>query len=241
MVAAPLLRGLFGLHADVAAHTLTFAPHVPAGWTAFAIRNVRVGSSVLDLSWSRSADIVRLDVSRRGGDACELDFAPALSLRAQVRRVLLNGHSLPYHVETNSVDQHVRVHVPTSNATSTITIEVTNDFGVSEESSLPPPGSVSLGTRVTSERWAPDRSVLWLDLTSPAASSGELQAWNASQIERIDGAALLPGDEDSARIHYQMPAVDASGDSHLEIAIHFRSTSKKHDRRLPGNKAAAKE
>ncbi|MGA8529398.1 MAG: hypothetical protein WB622_06770, partial [Acidobacteriaceae bacterium] len=106
MVVEPLMRGLFGLDADAATHTLTFAPHVPAGWTAFTIRNVRVGSSQLDLSWSRTTDAIRLDVTRRVGDTCDLDFAPALSLRAQVRRVLLDGRPVRYRVETNSIDQH---------------------------------------------------------------------------------------------------------------------------------------
>ncbi|HEY3836745.1 MAG TPA: hypothetical protein VGL72_09240 [Bryobacteraceae bacterium] len=236
MVAAPLLRGLFGLHADAAAHTLTFAPHVPAGWTAFAIKNVRVGSSHLDLSWSRTHDVIRLDVTRQGSDNCDLDFAPALSLRAQVRRVLLDGRPVPFHVETNSIDQHVRVHVPTSIATHTITIEAANDFGISPDNTLPPPGSVSLGARVTSERWSPDRSLLWLDLTSPAAGPGDLGVWNSGQIANVDGAALVAGEADSARIHYQMPAADASGDSHLEIAVHFRNPSQKHGRHAPVTK-----
>src|SRR5206468_2885967 len=38
MVVSPLMRGLFGLAPDAAAGTLTFAPHVPADWTSFAIR-----------------------------------------------------------------------------------------------------------------------------------------------------------------------------------------------------------
>ncbi|HEY1810091.1 MAG TPA: hypothetical protein VGG42_16115 [Acidobacteriaceae bacterium] len=228
MVASPLLRGLFGLHADATTHTLNFAPHVPAGWTRFTIRNARVGSSQLDLSWSRTPDVIRLDVTRRGGDACDLNFAPALSLRAQVRRVLLDGRPVQYHVETNAIDQHVQVQVPVSNATRTLAIEVSNDFGVTAENTLPPPGSASLGARVTGDRWSPDRSVLWLDLTGPAAGSGELKAWNSNQIDRVDGAALLPDENDSAYIRYQMPAVDGSGDSHLEIAVHFRATSRKH-------------
>jgi glycogen debranching enzyme len=228
MVAAPLLRGLFGLDADAATHTLTFAPHIPAGWTAFAVKNVRAGASQIDLSWSRNPAAIRLGVIRHGSDACDLYLAPALSLRAKVRRVLLDGHPVQYHVETNSIDQHVRIRIPTSNATQTVTIAVDGDFAIGEENHLPPPGSPSPGSRVTGERWSPDRSVLTLNLIGPAAGSGELLAWNAAQIARVDGASLLPADGDSARIQYQMPAVDASGDSHLEIVIHFRGESGKH-------------
>ncbi len=230
MVAAPLLRGLFGLEADAATHTLTFAPHVPAGWTSFAVRNVHIGSSQLDLSWSRTTTVIRLDVVRRGSDPCDLDFAPALSLRARVRRVLLDGHPLPFHVEINGIDQHVRVRVPTSNATQTVTMDVQDDFAIGEENHLPPPGSPSLGSRVIAQRWSPDRSVLTLYLAGPAAGSGELLAWNAAQIVRVEGAALLPAQADSARIQYRMPAADPSGDAHLEIAIHFTA----HRRNRPG-------
>jgi len=231
MVAAPLLRGLFGLDSDAATHTLTFAPHVPAGWTSFAIRNVRVGSSQIDLSWSRTPTVIRLDVTCRSpenSDACTLDFAPALSLRAQVRHVLLDGHPVSYHMETNAYDQHVRVRIPVTNTTRTVTIDVENDFAIGEENHLPPPGSVSLGARVTGERWSPDRSVLTLDLDGPGAAQGELLAWNAAQIAHVDGAVLKPAEVDRARIQYQMPAADASGDADLEIAIHFRGASKKH-------------
>lgn len=241
MVAAPLLRGLFGLDADAAAHTLTFAPHVPAGWTTFAIRNVRVGSAQVDLSWERTPEAIRLEVTRRGDDACDLDFAPALSLRAQVRRVLLNGRPVAFHVETNAVDQHVRVRVPTAKATETITIEARNDFGVLPENQLPPPGSASVGARVTGERWSPDRSELWLELTGPAAGAGVLRAWNAGQIASVEGAELLPGNGDTGRIQYQMPAADASGDSHLEIAIHFRGSAAKRRSQRQRNQAAHEE
>src|SRR5207244_31882 len=56
MVVSPLLRGLFGLQTEVAAGTLTFAPHVPAEWTSFAIRNVPVGSAKLDLHYAKDID-----------------------------------------------------------------------------------------------------------------------------------------------------------------------------------------
>jgi hypothetical protein len=171
--------------------------------------------------------VIHLAVARRGSDACDLDFAPALSLRARVHRVLLDGHPVQYKVEANSIDQHVTIRVPTSNATETVTIEVQDDFAIGEENHLPPPGSPSLGARVTGEQWSPDRSVLTLDLVGPTAAQGELLAWNAAQIMRVDGASLLPVEGDSARIQYHMPAADASGDAHLEIAIHFRAEPKK--------------
>jgi len=227
MVASPLLRGLFGLEPDATTQTLTFAPHVPADWTSFAIRNVRVNSSALDLSWSKSADAIRLDVTRRSGNACTIDFSPALSLRAKVRRVLLNGHPIAFHVDANSDDQHVTVRFPTRNVTDTVTIQVTGDFGVTPSTTLPLPGSPSLGARITSEQWSAQRDSLTLHVAGPSSASGELRAWNPREIASIDGATLSPTESDHAEIHYQLPQAEPNVDAHLDIVIHLRGQPEK--------------
>src|SRR5271165_4105356 len=43
MVISPLLPGMMGLEVNALNSNVSFAPHVPAGWTDFAIRNVKVG------------------------------------------------------------------------------------------------------------------------------------------------------------------------------------------------------
>lgn len=53
MVISPVLRGLFGLEWDAAAHTLTVSPQLPANWDAAAVRHIRLGSSTLDLAFVR--------------------------------------------------------------------------------------------------------------------------------------------------------------------------------------------
>jgi len=40
-----MLRGMFGLRADVTKGTVAFEPHTPADWTSFGIRNVQLGSA----------------------------------------------------------------------------------------------------------------------------------------------------------------------------------------------------
>lgn len=228
MVAAPLLRGLFGLEPNATTQTLTFAPHIPADWTSFAIRNVRVGSSALDLSWSKTSGTIRLDVTRHGNDACTVEFSPALSLLAKVHRVLLNGRPIPFHVDANSYDQHVTMRFSTGNVTDTVAIEVAGDFGVTPTTTLPLPGSASAGTRIVDEQWSPSRDTLTLHIAGPSAAPGELHAWNAGAIASIDGATLAPADSDSAQIRYQMPSAEPNTDAHLDIVIHFRKEAGKN-------------
>ena len=52
MVVSPMLRGMFGLRADAKTRTVTFAPHVPADWNSFCVRNVRAGDSRLNLKYT---------------------------------------------------------------------------------------------------------------------------------------------------------------------------------------------
>src|SRR5205807_2551279 len=56
MVISPILRGLLGLQTNAESHQITIAPHLPADWTSFAIRNVHVGTVSTDFQYRRTQD-----------------------------------------------------------------------------------------------------------------------------------------------------------------------------------------
>ena len=66
MVISPILRGMFGLQTDVGKHQINFDPHVPADWTSFAIRNVRLGSIPVDFRYRKDGDAIVLETTRSG-------------------------------------------------------------------------------------------------------------------------------------------------------------------------------
>src|SRR3989441_1214792 len=148
MVVSPLLRGMFGLEVDAAKKTLTFAPHVPADWTAFSVRGVAVGPNTLDLSYKKTADAITLEIGRKGSADCTMDFEPAVSLKAEVLGAELNERPVPFRVEANGTDQHVQVHFGVYGGPNTLRIRLRNDFGVSYTSELPALGSASEGLRI---------------------------------------------------------------------------------------------
>ena len=82
MIVSPLLRGFFGLDTNATTGEIFFAPHVPADWNAFAIDNLHVGTTTLELRYHRDAKEISLEMTRTGSGECTLDFSPALSLRA---------------------------------------------------------------------------------------------------------------------------------------------------------------
>src|SRR5690242_7703158 len=80
MVISPLLRGMLGLETEAAHNQVVFAPHVPADWSLFAIRNIRAGDAILNFKYHRAPDEITLDIDSSG--KAELQFSPAVSLRA---------------------------------------------------------------------------------------------------------------------------------------------------------------
>ncbi|MGC2164061.1 MAG: amylo-alpha-1,6-glucosidase [Silvibacterium sp.] len=229
MVVSPLLKGLLGLDANALAHTLVFAPHVPPGWTHFSASNIKVGDSVIALKYTKTASSIQLQASRSGNQGCNLEFSPAIGLRARVRSVLLDGSKIPFQVQTNANDQHVTTHFAVTLEPRTLTIQIDNSFGLTEPVSLPLPGTASRGVRVTSKTWTPDHNILNLRVAGLSGENYNLDVWNPEQIASVDGAALIPDDADHAILRLQMPASATETNVEKEITIHFgsKTTGKK--------------
>ena len=210
MVVNPLLSGLLGLQADATDCHLDFAPHVPADWNSFSVSNVRVGPIALNLNYQRTPDSIELDVHSAGTGKCLLEFSPAVSLRARVTRVQLNGRPLHFHIDTNSADQHVTMSLPIIGSRNTVEIQMKDNFEISESAELPALGSTSRGLRVLAESWTQARDSLSLELSGTAGETYELSAWNPRQILSVEGAELEKGTAQMSKVRVQLPE-DAAG------------------------------
>src|SRR6266566_7098980 len=102
MVISPLLRGVMGIETDASSHKVVFSPHVPADWTSFSVHNIRAGDIALDLHYSKTQNAITINVDGSGNS--ELEFSPALSPRAQVIGVEVNGHSIPVRMQHSDFD-----------------------------------------------------------------------------------------------------------------------------------------
>ncbi|MGA8150531.1 MAG: amylo-alpha-1,6-glucosidase [Terriglobales bacterium] len=225
MVVSPLLRGLFGLQSDASTRHLVFAPHVPADWTWFTITHVKVGPVVLNLDYHKTGDSITLQVQRRGSGDCVLEFSPALSLRGEVLEARLNGRPVAFHIQANSIDQHVTVEFPISGESNTLLIRVRNDFGLSQSVTLPALSGSSRGLRILSQAWSPAHDSLRLEVAGAAGTDYELAAWNAGQLGSVDGAAIEKRDSSAATIRVQIPASAAETYPHAKIVLHFLTGS----------------
>lgn len=230
MVVSPLLRGLFGLETDLATGTLAFRPHVPADWSSFAIRNVSVGSAKIDLKYTRDLDGITLEVAVPEGASgqASIAFAPAVSLRARVLGVTLNGRRAGFHLETNSVDQHVLVRIPLSPGANSLGIRIKDDFGLGYHSALPALGATSEGLRIVSETWSPARDRLTFSVSGLAGRPYRLSVWNGSEIASISGARLSQGPDGRSDLVVELPSSAAEPIAHGTVSIQFSPPSKEH-------------
>ncbi len=190
MVISPILRGMFGLQTDAAKHQINFDPHVPADWTSFAIRNVRLGGISVDFRYRKDGDVIVLETKRTGTGDCWVEFSPAFSLRARVIGVTMNDRSLSFQMQANANDQHLKVRFPVLDGTNRLVIRVKDDFGLTYANELPHLGSTSRELRVTSELWNDAKDQLTLTVSGLPDSRYNLRVWNPGQIDAIEGAAL---------------------------------------------------
>lgn len=217
MVISPILRGLFGLEVNAEAHQITLTPHVPADWTSFSIHNVHTGNVSADFQYRKTQDSIVLETKRIGTGDCWVEFSPAISLRAEVLSVEMNGRSLPFKVEPNSNDQHVKVRFPIYGGPNTVSIRVKNDFGRALSNELPTLGGASRNLRIISESWNPPKSQLALELAGIAGASYEIGLWNQDQVTTVDGATLTK----QGKLKVEFPAGPAETYVHRTVTIHF--------------------
>ena len=217
MVISPILRGMFGFETNAEKKEVTLAPHVPADWTSFAINNVHAGSAELNFNYHKTSDTIVLETSRKGEGDCWVKFSPAVSLRAEVVSVELNGRSVPFKVEPNQNDQHVSMRFSIYGGPNNLVIRLKNDFGLSFSNELPTLGSASRGLRVTSESWNAAKNQWILDVSGRAGLQYELEIWNPGQVSGVEGASLTK----SGKLEIKMPAAGADSYVGQKVVIHF--------------------
>ena len=221
MVVSPVLRGMLGLEADAIHHALTFTPHVPADWTRFSVENVRVGNNSLLLNYKKTDEGILLEAGRTtGNEECTVELRPAISLRAKVQKVTLNGKPVTFRVETNAEDQHVLVRFPVKDGKTFLRIFLLNDFGLGVTSSLPALGSASQGLRILSETWSPSRDELVLEVSGAAGSKYGLRVWNMGEIQSAEGADFNPSSENYT-LTIQIPSSASEPYLHAKVVLHF--------------------
>jgi glycogen debranching enzyme len=190
MVISPILRGMMGLEVNALDNTVTFAPHVPAGWSDFAIRNVKAGSAQLDLMYHVVGDDITLEVARHGSGKVELGFSPALSLRANLVAADIDGQPVSPKMSTNDSDQHASFTVPITADKTSIHLRVAGNFAIGYPYTLTADGAASSALKFVSRQWNEAHDQLVLQLAGISGQTYTLPLFNAPSGLAVQGATI---------------------------------------------------
>jgi hypothetical protein len=205
---------------------------VPADWTRFGIQNVRLGKNTVLLNYQKTNEGIVLETGLTSrSEECMVEFRPAISLKATVQRVDLNGKPVPFQVETGETDQHIVVRFPITAGKYSLRIGLLNEFGLSEHSVLPALGSASRGLRIVSETWSAPKDQLTLEVSGAAGGEYGLRVWNPGEIQSVEGAGFNFGVENPGAVKetlwIQIPPSDSESYPHMKVVIHFSARQKK--------------
>ncbi len=191
MVISPVLRGMLGLQIDATTHTVVMRSHVPADWNYFSLTGVRVGGTTLLMNYTRREEGLVLEVGRtEGKDDCIFEYRPAISLRARVLKVEMNGQPIKFKIEQNEADQHILVRIPIGTGKHFIRIFLTNDFGLAANAKLPLAGAKSGELRILSQHWSANRERLDLVVSGIGGAGYKLNVYGFEGLNQVDGAGL---------------------------------------------------
>jgi len=221
MVVSPILRGLFGLETDASSRTITLGPTLPADWSSFTVRNLRVADAMIDVAFRRTSDELNFEIKRSGSGECFLALQPAISLRAEISSVELNGRPLPFHLEKNETDQHVQTRFAVYGGTNTLRIRLRKDFGVAYSAGLPQPGHRSEGLRILSETWSDTKDRFTLEVEGTPGTTYSLAYCRGEDLASVDGATLARSDPGSGHFTLTMPGDSSAESVRSKITLHF--------------------
>src|SRR5260370_26671954 len=108
---------------------------------------------------------ISLEVKVNGEASCNLDFQPAVSVRAKVLGAEFNGRPVAFLAQSNGIDQHVIIRITVAGGSNSLRIRTRDDFGLSYSATLPAIGATSEGLRIVSETWTAGRDRLTLNTT----------------------------------------------------------------------------
>lgn len=237
MVVSPILRGMFGLSTDAKTQTVTFSPHIPADWSSFSVRNIRVGDSRLNLIYAAKPGAITLETECTGNAPCNILFKPAISLRAHVASVTsgpaARRRAIPFHVTATDADQHVEIQTKGSSK-AVITILLRDNIGIAYDSTLPALGSTSQGLRILSQSWSVAHDTLTLDVTGKTGCDYELGVFDNGKslmqgqaaLASVEGGDRVVSKQGEEKIKIAFPPENSDDYAHRKIVLHFSSSRK---------------
>jgi glycogen debranching enzyme len=214
MVVSPLLRGLLGLETDELGHHVSFSPHLPADWSSVRVHRVQVGNTSIDFAYEKHPEELTLEIESSGD--VNLEFSPAVSLRAEVAGARVNDHGVHFELASTAFDQHVILRTVLSKGKTIVRIGLRNDFALSYQPSLPGLGKKSRELHIVSQTWSPARDAVTLNVAGLAGVEYSMALSSPEQVASVEGGELK-----DQKLRIRIPEGESAAYEHQKVTIHL--------------------
>jgi hypothetical protein len=192
MVISPLLRGLFGLELDAVKRRVRLAPHLPAGWDSFELRNVPLAAGTADFAFRRDTQRFTLQITNRGAEPFQLEFSPAYAPCAELRAADFNDAPVRWTNENNGPDWHPVFTLFVRSGENSLTVRHRGSFGFSVPLAAPEAGEASSNLKVVSEDWSDKGDRARLVVSGRPGTAYRVDLFGGDRLATIEGAELSP-------------------------------------------------
>ena len=145
----PAIEGMIGWKPDAPEGSAALRPRFPIHWDSASVSNLRVGSTVLQLTMNRSLRSTVYTLRRLAGSSCIVHLAPEIPASMEITAVKVNGARTAF--DRGTFRGALRTPIPVRvKEKATVVLEHTGGIGMVPVVPRPAPGDSAMGTRIIS-------------------------------------------------------------------------------------------
>ena len=202
----PAVAGMVGWAPDATKGVVVLTPQFPLHWDTARVKNLRVGASLLDLSFSRAHSRTTYRLTLREGPPVKVYLRPDRPLGMNILNYRLDGRPIQAPADGAPI---LSVPVDLGNPrTRELVMEHTGGAGMVPCVPRPAPGDASQGYRIIRESLA--GSVFEVILEGKSGTTGTFQAMVFDQSVKAIEGATVENSEPSGLVTLRVPFPAAS-------------------------------
>jgi len=145
----PAIEGMIGWKPDAPEGSAALRPRFPIHWDSASVSNLRVGSTVLQLTMNRSLRSTVYTLRRLAGPSCVVHLAPEIPASMEITAVKVNGARRKF--DRGTFRGTLRTPIPVRvKDKATVVLEHTGGIAMVPVIPRPAPGDSAMGTRIIS-------------------------------------------------------------------------------------------
>jgi len=223
-VITPLVKGMLGFYPDVDEKQLRLAPHPPACWPDFSVRNLKAGTGSLHLQFTRTRTEAVFQLESSGLAGLRMDFSPGFEAGAVVHKASLNGKPVSFRDAAGEDDVHPGIEFMMS-GDDVIRYQLMPGLQIMEPANPPLPGDPARHLKIIRAAWDRTRDRYTIDLEGRSGSSYPLSLLIPRKPSLVEGGKWEGTETGGTLIIEFLAAAGAYG--RRQVILHMTNAGEK--------------